>query len=79
MRCGPVNLHDRVRRPSGVEDLLRALAPQVLGTLTRRLEMAGETGAAIEHYRRAARLTTNLPEQRYLAKRAALLAMRTAD
>jgi len=37
------------------------------------LEMAGDTDDAIEHYRIAARLTTNLPEQRYLATRAARL------
>jgi predicted RNA polymerase sigma factor len=37
------------------------------------LEMAGDTDAAAEHYRSAARLTTNLPEQRYLATRAARL------
>ena len=37
------------------------------------LEMAGETDAALEHYRAAASLTTNLPEQRYLAMRAARL------
>ena len=35
------------------------------------LEMAGDTDGAIEHYRAAARLTTNLPEQRYLSKKAA--------
>jgi predicted RNA polymerase sigma factor len=37
------------------------------------LEMAGDTEGAIEHYRIAARLTTNLPEQRYLATKAARL------
>ena len=37
------------------------------------LEMAGDTDAAIVHYRTAARLTTNLAEQRYLATRAARL------
>ena len=41
------------------------------------LEMAGDTDAALEHYHAAASLTTNLPEQRYLAKRAARL--RTRD
>jgi hypothetical protein len=35
--------------------------------------MAGDTDAAVEHYRTAARLTTNLPEQRYLTTRAARL------
>jgi predicted RNA polymerase sigma factor len=37
------------------------------------LEMAGDIGSAVEHYRAAARLTPNLPEQRYLAMRAARL------
>jgi predicted RNA polymerase sigma factor len=37
------------------------------------LEMAGDIDGAIEHYRAAARLTTNLPEQRYLSTRAARL------
>jgi predicted RNA polymerase sigma factor len=37
------------------------------------LEMAGETAAAREAYRKAARLTASLPEQRYLALRAARL------
>jgi predicted RNA polymerase sigma factor len=40
------------------------------------LEMAGDTDAALEHYRAAARLTTNLPEQRYLATKAARLRAR---
>jgi predicted RNA polymerase sigma factor len=38
------------------------------------LEMAGDTDAALEHYRAAARRTTSLPEQRYLARQAARLA-----
>ncbi len=38
------------------------------------LEMAGETSAAIDAYRRAARRTTSLPERRYLEGRAARLA-----
>ena len=37
------------------------------------LEMAGDTGAARASYRRAARRTTSLPEQRYLEGRAARL------
>ena len=37
------------------------------------LEMAGDTDAALEHYRTAARLATNLAEQRYLASQAARL------
>ena len=36
------------------------------------LEMAGDRTAARDAYRRAARLTTSLPEQRYLEGRAAL-------
>ena len=38
------------------------------------LEMAGEERAAITRYRRAAELTANVPEQRYLAMRAERLA-----
>jgi RNA polymerase sigma factor (sigma-70 family) len=38
------------------------------------LEMAGERQAALERYRRAAALTANVPEQRYLAMRAERLA-----
>ncbi|MPY80938.1 MAG: RNA polymerase sigma factor, partial [Actinophytocola sp.] len=37
-------------------------------------EMAGDTEAAIEHYRQAARRTTSVPEQRYLEAKAARLA-----
>jgi RNA polymerase sigma factor (sigma-70 family) len=37
------------------------------------LELAGDTAAAREHYRAAARRTTSLPEQRYLEARAARL------
>jgi predicted RNA polymerase sigma factor len=37
------------------------------------LEMAGEMEAALEHYRAAASRTASLPEQRYLAMRAARL------
>jgi len=37
------------------------------------LEMAGDTKAALAHYRAAASRTTNLPEQRYLATQAARL------
>jgi RNA polymerase sigma factor (sigma-70 family) len=37
------------------------------------LEMAGDTKAALAHYRAAAKHTTNLTEQRYLAMRAARL------
>jgi RNA polymerase sigma factor (sigma-70 family) len=38
------------------------------------LELAGDTGAAIDQYRQAARLTASLPEQRYLNRRIAALA-----
>ena len=37
------------------------------------LEMAGDRGAARDAYRLAARLTTSLPEQRYLEGRAGRL------
>jgi RNA polymerase sigma factor (sigma-70 family) len=37
------------------------------------LEMSGDTESAVTHYRTAARRTTSLPEQRYLAMRAARL------
>ncbi|MGW4897710.1 RNA polymerase sigma factor [Kitasatospora sp. NPDC004240] len=37
------------------------------------LEMAGETAAALDHYRAAAARTTSVPEQRYLTTRAARL------
>jgi predicted RNA polymerase sigma factor len=36
-------------------------------------EMAGDTQAAIAHYRAAAARTTSIPEQQYLATRAARL------
>jgi RNA polymerase sigma factor (sigma-70 family) len=39
------------------------------------LEMAGDTTAALAHYRAAASRTTNLPEQRYLTAQAARLKM----
>jgi predicted RNA polymerase sigma factor len=39
------------------------------------LEMAGDTQAALAHYRAAAKRTTSLPEQRYLASQAARLKM----
>ncbi len=41
-------------------------------------EMAGDTAAAGDSYRRAARRTTSLPERRYLEARAALLTRRDA-
>jgi predicted RNA polymerase sigma factor len=42
------------------------------------LEMAGDTEAALAHYRAAAARTTSLPEQRYLAMQAARLKMKAA-
>jgi RNA polymerase sigma factor (sigma-70 family) len=42
------------------------------------LEMAGDTEAALEHYRRAASRTTNLREQRYLAAQVARLTTESA-
>jgi hypothetical protein len=41
------------------------------------LEFTGEHKAALHHYRRAARRTTSLPEQRYLESRAAAAELRT--
>jgi predicted RNA polymerase sigma factor len=38
------------------------------------LEMAGDTAAAISHYRRAARKTTSMPERDYLLTQASRLA-----
>ena len=38
------------------------------------LEMAGDPAGALSDYRKAARLTTSLPEQRYLEIQAARLA-----
>jgi predicted RNA polymerase sigma factor len=43
------------------------------------LEMAGDVEGALEHYRTAARLTPNLAEQRYLAKRAARIRSRRSS
>ena len=37
------------------------------------LEMAGDTDGALEHYRAAARLSTNLAEQRHLSMQATRL------
>ncbi len=43
------------------------------------LEMAGDTKAAMAHYRAAAHRTTNLAEQHYLATQAARLRVETAS
>jgi RNA polymerase sigma factor (sigma-70 family) len=60
---------------SGVEE---ALAGHYRLDVVRAhlLEMAGDTDAAVMHYRRAASRSTSLPEQRYLATRAARLRAR---
>jgi predicted RNA polymerase sigma factor len=52
--------------------------PRLDAVRAHLLEMAGDTEAAIDHYRRAAARSTNLPEQRYLAVRAARLKGRQA-
>ena len=49
-----------------LEDLLRELTPQVLGVLVRR---QGQFEGC-EDYRRAAKSTASLAEQRYLESRA---------
>jgi hypothetical protein len=41
-------------------------------------EMAGDTQAAMAHYRAAAARTTSIPEQRYLTTQAARLRAETA-
>ena len=43
------------------------------------LELAGDRAAAREAFKLAARLTTSVPEQRYLAQRAARLSSPTPD
>ena len=47
---------------------------RLLAVRAHLLELAGDTVAARELYQRAARMTASLPEQRYLALRAARLA-----
>ncbi|WP_147917022.1 RNA polymerase sigma factor [Ruania zhangjianzhongii] len=53
--------------PEGVEE------HRVHAVRAHLLELAGDRAAAAEHYRQAARLTTILPEQRYLLRRLAAL------
>jgi predicted RNA polymerase sigma factor len=66
---------DQTADQAEVEDLLRRLAPQVLGAVRAHLlEMAGEPAAAREDYLAAASRTGNLAQQRYLHARAARLA-----
>jgi RNA polymerase sigma factor (sigma-70 family) len=70
------------RGPQAGLDLLRALDAddrmvghhRVDAVRAHLLEMAGDVEAARDSYRRAARRTTSLPEQRYLEARAARLA-----
>ncbi|MFI6079542.1 hypothetical protein ACIBBB_00820 [Streptomyces sp. NPDC051217] len=56
-----------------VEDLLRRLAPRVLAALVRRHDDFEAAEDAVQE----ARLTTSLPEQRYLQDRAARLERNT--
>ncbi|MEV0597300.1 RNA polymerase sigma factor [Nonomuraea cavernae] len=70
-----------VRGPRAGLDLLDALAGdarisghhRLASVRAHLLEMAGDVDAAVAGYREAARLTTSLPEQRYLEGRAARL------
>ncbi|HEV8423863.1 MAG TPA: DUF6596 domain-containing protein [Actinomycetes bacterium] len=70
-----------VRGPRAGLDLLATLATderlaghhRLDAVSAHLLEMAGDTAAARERYRAAARRTTSLPEQRYLETRAARL------
>ena len=72
LQVGDVRDHDAVRNAlDGIEGMdghhrLEAVRAHLL-------EMAGEGDAARDAYRLAARLTTSLPEQRYLEGRAARL------
>ncbi|TDB78941.1 RNA polymerase sigma factor [Actinomadura sp. KC216] len=67
--------------PSAGLDLLRPLADddrmsghhRLAAVRAHLLEMAGDADAAREAYRQAARITTSLPERRYLESRAARL------
>ena len=69
----------RVRGPRAGLELLETLEADDRMTRTHRLEavrahlleLAGDVAAARESYRRAAQVTTSVPEQRYLALRAA--------
>jgi predicted RNA polymerase sigma factor len=76
-----------VHGPSAGLDLLNALNTD--GRLTGHhrlyavrahlLELAGDHGAAIAHYRSAARRTTSLPERNYLITQAARLTESTTN
>jgi predicted RNA polymerase sigma factor len=73
-----------VEGPQAGLELLEALGDEESMRHTHRLdsvrghllELAGDPVSALECYRRAARMTTNVAEQRYLALRAAGLAGR---
>jgi RNA polymerase sigma factor (sigma-70 family) len=49
---------------------------RLLSVRAHLLEQAGDTGAAYEHYRRAAKSTASIAEQRYLESRASRLRLR---
>jgi predicted RNA polymerase sigma factor len=70
-----------VHGPSAGLALLDAVEEQLAGhyrldvVRAHLLEMAGETTAALQHYRAAADRTTNLPARQHLLKQAARLKM----
>ena len=59
----------------GLDDSVAGIH-RVAAVRAHLLEMAGDTDGAVEHYRTAARLTTNLAEQRHLSMQAARLRAR---
>jgi predicted RNA polymerase sigma factor len=71
-----------VHGPSAGLTLLDTVEEQLAGhyrldvVRAHLLEMAGETTAALQHYRAAADRTTNLPARQHLLKQAARLKMR---
>lgn len=62
-RSGLLMTDSLLAEPDGVEE------HRVHAVRAHLLELAGDHPAAAEHYRRAARGTTSLPEQRYLLRR----------
>lgn len=66
-RSGLLMTEPLLTDPGGVEE------HRVHAVRAHLLELAGDGSAAAEHYRLAARLTTSLPEQRYLLRRLAAL------
>ena len=72
-----------VHGPAAGLTLLEALDERLAGhyrldaVRAHLFEMAGDAQAAVAHYRAAANRTTNMPEQHYLASRAARLRPRT--